>query len=595
MKPLLQKIPVTLRQARGERNKEKSLNKSAFMPSSSKHYHRRFSPLKNFRKVIVVTALLTLHANFVAAASPDESLAKRKPEATIDLGTKEGARLVKGEWRYSDTKIVESDFKAAGADGQPTGAPNKTYDFTPHAGGVEFDDSKWEAIDPTTLDKRRSAGRLAFNWYRIKIVVPERIGNFNPAGSTLVFATSIDDYAEIWVDGELPRAAGQSGGSVVKGWNAENRLIVGRDIKPGQRIQLAIFGINGPISSPPTNYIYMRYARLEFHRVPAGPIAVAPQEVNVEVVRIDPGLDAIVPPNPKIFKLAEGFQFTEGPVWLKEGYLLFSDPNANIIYKYTADGKLSVFKRNSGYSGKDVADYFQPGANGLTLDRDGRLTINEHGNHRISRLENDGRLTVLADTYEGKRLNSPNDLVYRSDGTLFFTDPPFGLPKFYDDPRKELPYSGVFALYKGELKLISTELKGPNGIALSPDENYLYVGNWDPQKKVVMRYEIGADGSLSNGKVFFDMTNTPGEDAIDGIKVDQQGNLYVSGPGGLWIISAEGKHLGTILAPKHPHNMAWGGDGKTLYMTAQGSLYRMPLKIPGIRPDARVGALSQAK
>src|SRR5919106_2546446 len=593
MKPLLQKIPVTLRQARGERNKEKSLNKSAFMPSSSKHYHRRFSPLKNFRKVIVVTALLTLHANFVAAASPDESLAKRKPEATIDLGTKEGARLVKGEWRYSDTKIVERDFKAAGADGQPTGAPNKTYDFTPHAGRADFDDSKWEAIDPRTLDKRRSAGRLAFNWYRIKIVVPERIGNFDTAGSTLIFATSVDDYAEIWVDGELPRAAGQSGGSVVKGWNAENRLIIGRGVKPGQKIQLAIFGINGPISSAPTNYIYMRYARLEFHTVPAGPIAVAPQEVNVEVVRIDPGLDAIVPPNPKIFKLAEGFQFTEGPVWLKEGYLLFSDPNANTIYKYTAEGELSVFKRNSGYSGKDVADYFQPGANGLTLDRDGRLTINEHGNHRISRLENDGRLTVLADTYDGKRLNSPNDLVYRSDGTLFFTDPPFGLPKFYEDPRKELPYSGVFALYQGELKLIGTDLKGPNGIALSPDEKYLYVGNWDPQKKVVMRYEIDADGSLSNGKVFFDMTHTLGEDAIDGIKLDQQGNLYVSGPGGLWIISAAGKHLGTIKAPKHPHNLAWGGeDGKTLYLTAQSTLYRMPLNISGIRPADRMNKLA---
>jgi len=256
-----------------------------------------------------------------------------------------------------------------------------------------------------------------------------------------------------------------------------------------------------------------------------------------------------------------------------------------MIYKYSAGGKLSVFKKNSGYSGKDVAEYFQPGSNGLTLDPQGRLTINEHGNHRVTRVEKDGRLTVLADRFEGKRLNSPNDLVYRSDGTLFFTDPPFGLPKFYDDARKELPYSGVFALYKGQLKLVTTDLKGPNGIAFSPDEKYLYVGNWDPEKKIVMRYDVEAEGNLSNGKVFFDMTKAPGEDAIDGIKIDQQGNLYVSGPGGLWIISPSGKHLGTIIAPKHPHNIAWGGnDGKTLYMTAQGTLYRMPLKIPGIRP-----------
>ena len=540
---------------------------------------------RNTLFVLTITFLLTLPANFVAGTPLDETLAQRKPEATIDLATKAGAQLVRSEWRYSDTKIVEVAFKTAGADGQPTGAPNKTYDFTPHAGGVEFDDSKWEVIDPTTLDKRRSAGKLAFNWYRIKITVPERIGNFTPAGSTVVFTTSLDDYAEIWVDGELPRAAGQSGGSVIKGWNAENRLIIGRDVKPGQKIQLAVFGINGPISNPPTNYIYMRYAKLEFHKVTGGPIAVTPQEVNVEVVRLDPAIDAIVSANPKILKLAEGFQFTEGPIWMKNGDFLFSDPNANMIYKYSAAGKLSVFKKNSGYSGKDVAEYFQPGSNGLTVDPQGRLTINEHGNHRVTRVEKDGRLTVLADRFEGKRLNSPNDLVYRSDGTLFFTDPPFGLPKFYDDPRKQLPYSGVFALYKGQLKLVTTDLKGPNGIAFSPDEKYLYVGNWDPEKKIVMRYDVEAEGNLSNGKVFFDMTTAPGEDAIDGIKIDQQGNLYVSGPGGLWIISPSGKHLGTIIAPKHAHNIAWGGDdGKTLYMTAQGTLYRMPLKIPGIRP-----------
>ena len=534
-----------------------------------------------------IAALLTLPAKFVAAGSLDEMLAKRIPEATVDLATKEGTQLVRGDWRYSDIRIVEIDFKAPGADGQPTGAPNKAYDFTPHAGRADFDDSKWEVIEPTTLDKRRSAGKLAFNWYRFKITVPERLGDFDPKGSTVVFTTSLDDYAEIWVDGEIPRAAGQSGGSVVKGWNAENRLIIGRGVKPGQTIQLAIFGINGPISNPPMNYIYMKYAKLEFHKVPSGPMAVTPQEVNVEVVRLDPDVDAIVPPNPKIFKLAEGFQFTEGPIWTKPGHLLFSDPNANMIYKYDAvDGKLSVFKQNSGYSGRDIAEYLQPGSNGLTLDPQGRLTINEHGNHRVTRVEENGRLTVLADSYEGKRLNSPNDLVYRSDGTLFFTDPPFGLPKFYDDPRKELPYSGIFALYNGQLKLVSTDLKGPNGIAFSPDEKHLYVGNWDPEKKVVMRYDVNTDATLSNGKVFFDMTKAPGEDAIDGIKVDQQGNLYVSGPGGLWVISSAGKHLGTIIAPKHPHNIAWGDDdGKTLYLAAQGNLYRMPLKIPGIRPN----------
>ncbi len=545
--------------------------------------------MKSYRFIsIMIILLASVLGLATGSAQTMQDVPSGNPNATVDLTTTEGVQLVKGEWRYSDTKIIEVDFKAPGSDGQPTGEPIKTYDYTPHAGGAEFDDSSWEVIDPTTLNKRRSTGRICFNWYRIKLTVPERVNGFDTTGSTAVFETALDDYAEMWVDGELPRALGRMGGSVVSGWNAPNRLIIGRDVKPGQKIQLAVFGMNGPISNPPTNFIWMRYARLEFYEGSKVPFAVTPQEVNVEVVRLDPAMDAIVGPNPKIFKLAEGFKFTEGPVWIQNGeYLLFSDPNSNIIYKYSKEGELSVFRQPSGYSGVDIGEYGQPGSNGLTLDPKGRLTINEHGNHRVTRLEKNGTVTVLADSYNGKRLNSPNDLVYRSDGTLYFTDPPFGLPRFSDDPRKELPFSGIYSIYKGKLKLINSELSGPNGIAFSPNEKYLYVGNWDEKKKVVMRYEANADGTLSNGKVFFDMTSAPGEDAIDGIKVDQQGNLYVSGPGGLWVISAEGKHLGTIKAPKHVHNMAWGDeDGKTLYLCARGSLYSMRLNIPGTHPGS---------
>ena len=511
-----------------------------------------------------------------------------KPDTTIDLTTKAGVNLVKGQWRYSDTRILEVDFKAPGPDKQPTGTPNKTYDYEPHAGGADFDDSKWEVIDATTLEARRSTGRLCFNWYRINLTVPAQVGGVDLTGATAVFETSLDDYAEIWVDGELSRAPGQSGGSVIKGWNASNRLIVSRSVQPGQKIQLAIFGINGPISNPPTNYIWIRQAKLDFYKGGLVPVAITPSEVNVEVIRKDPGIDTVVPPNPKIFKLAEGFKFTEGPVWNREGnYLLFSDPNNNIIYKYSPEGTgtLSVFREKSGYEGADIAEYGQPGSNGLTFDRTGRVTINQHGNRRVVRLEADGRLTVLADKFEGKRLNSPNDLVYRSDGTLYFTDPPFGLPKFFDDPRKELPFSGVFAVKDGKTRLLSTDFTGPNGIAFSPDERYLYVGDWDEKKKVVMRYEVELDGSLKNGAVFFDMTSAPGEDALDGMKVDKAGNLYVSGPGGLWILSPEGKHLGTIIGPKHPHNFAWGdADGKTLYLCARSGLYRIRLNVEGVRP-----------
>src|SRR5262245_49835739 len=436
-----------------------------------------------------------------ALAETNADAPNGKPDAVLDLATKEGVDVVKGQWRYSDTKIIPVDFRVAGPDKQPTGKPIKTYDFTPHAGGSDFDDSKWEKLDPTTLDARRATGRLCFDWYRIAVTIPPSVNDVDIAGATAVFGTSIDDYAEIWVDGELPRALGQSGGSVVKGWNAANRLIINRSVQPGQKIQLAIFGANGPLSNPPTNYIYMREAKLEFYKGGVVPVAITPSEVNVEVIRKDPAVDAIVPPNPKIFKLAEGFKFTEGPVWDRKGnFLLFSDPNNNTIYRYSPEdnGALTVFREKSGYEGADIAEYGQPGSNGLTFDPSGHLTINQHGNRRVVRLEGDGQLTVLADRFEGKRLNSPNDLVYRSDGTLYFTDPPFGLPKFFDDRRKELPFSGVYCLINGELKLVSTDLTGPNGLAFSPDEKYLYVDNWDEKRKVILRYAVHPDGTLSD-------------------------------------------------------------------------------------------------
>jgi len=506
-----------------------------------------------------------------------------RPEALIDLGTTEGAGLVKGQWRYRDAKVIQVSFRGVGPDLKPSGPTNRTYDITPQAGAADFDDSQWEVIGADTLEKRRATGKLCFNWYRLKMTVPEKIGAFDPTGSTIVLEVALDDYAEIWVDGKLPRVLGQTGGPMVKGFNAPNRVVVGQGIKPGQQFQLAIFGSNGPLSSPPANFIWIKAATLEFYQ--PGRLGRV-RDAGGEVVRLHPALDAIVPVGAKIEKLADGFLFTEGPVWVRDGgYLLFSDPNANRIYRWAPDGQVSIYRTKSGYTGMDIGEYGQPGSNGLTLDKEGRLTVCEHGNRRVTRLEKNGVVTVLAGRYDGKRLNSPNDLVYRSDGALYFTDPPFGLPKSYDDPRKELPFSGVFCLLNGRLKLVSQELKGPNGLAFSPDEKYLYVGNWDENKKVVMRWEVNADGTLANGQVFFDLTSAPGEDAIDGIKVDQRGNLYVSGPGGVWIISPEGKHLGAIKGPEHPHNMAWGDeDGKTLYLTAQTGIYRIRLHVAGVRP-----------
>jgi gluconolactonase len=545
---------------------------------------RRPRPTSRGRAVLLAAAVAAALAGRAAAALAQVTgdVPAGRPDAIVDLATVEGVRLVRGQWRYHDTRIVEVDHRAPGADLRPSGPPNRTWDYEPHAGAAEFDDSAWPVLAPPALDARRATGRLCFSWYRIQVTVPRRVGRLDPTGATVVFEVVVDDYAEVWVDGKLPRVLGQAGGALVKGFNAPNRVVVARDVRPGQRFQLAVFAANGPLSDPPGNFIWIRSATLDFHR--AAPLPAAPR-VPVEVVRRDPAIDAIVPAGPVAEKVAGGFLFTEGPVWVPEGHLLFSDPNANVIYRWSPDGQVSVFRTKSGYSGVDVADYAQPGSNGLALDREGRLTMNEHGRRRVTRLEKNGVITVLADRYRGKRLNSPNDLVYRSDGSLYFTDPPFGLPRAFDDPRRELPYSGVFRWADGHLELVAEDLRGPNGLAFSPDEKILYVDNWDVAHKVVMRYDVRPDGTLEDGRIFFDLTGEPGEQALDGLKVDRAGNVYVSGPGGVWILSPEARHLGTIKLPELPANFAWGDDdGRTLYLTARTSVYRIRLQVPGVRP-----------
>ena len=537
----------------------------------------------------VASLVLGTASPMVAQATID--LPTLLPQAVVDLRTSEGAALVGAQWRYSDVTIIQTEHRNPGPDLRPTGLSNRTNDITPHAGAAEFDDSSWEIIEPASLETRRSRGRLAFAWYRTRITLPARIGDFDVRGATVVLELVLDDYAEIWVDGRLPLVLGQTGGQLIKGFNAPNRVILTEDAQPGQQIQLAIFAANGPLSLPPVNYIWVRSATLDLF--PKGTVS-APRSAQAKVVRLDPALDKIVSQNARLEMLAGGFQFTEGPVWHPDGYLLFSDPNANTIYRWSRDGSVSVFRTKSGYSGFDIGRYRQPGSNGLTLDSDRLLTINEHGNRRVTRLERTGKITVLADRYQGRRLNSPNDLVYRSDGTLFFTDPPFGLPKTFDDPAKELPFSGVYAVKNGRVKLLTQELSGPNGLALSPDEKYLYVGNWDLARKVLMRYEVTSEGELQNGRIFYDFTGESEPVALDGIKVDVAGNVYVSAPAGVWILSPAGKALGRIVPPEHDANFAFGdADGKSLYLTASTGLYRMRVNIPGIRAPVGVQAASR--
>lgn len=301
------------------------------------------------------------------------------------------------------------------------------------------------------------------------------------------------------------------------------------------------------------------------------------------ILRVDSRLDALVPTDARIEKLADGFIFTEGPVWSRrESRLLFSDVRGNTIYEWTEEDGVSVVI-DPVFEG-DRTGLRSVSSNGLTLDADGRLVMCEHGHRRISRVEGDGTRTTLVDSYEDSRLNSPNDLAYASDGWLYFTDPGSALEGRDASPLRELDFNGIYRLSPdGELQLLYREQSRPNGIALSPDETILYAANSDPDQKVWMAYDLGEEG-VSNPRVFYDVTDQAGEGAADGMKVDTAGNVFATGPGGVWVIAPDGVHLGTIMPDEVPANVAWGDDGRTLYMTARTGLYRIRLSTEGSVP-----------
>lgn len=293
------------------------------------------------------------------------------------------------------------------------------------------------------------------------------------------------------------------------------------------------------------------------------------------IERLDPALDKLVPAGAVIEKLAEGFTWTEGPVWMPEGFLLFCDIPANAVMRWEEGTGASLFLRPSGYTGAEPRGG-ESGSNGLARDARGRLVLCQHGDRRVARLERDGKFATLADRYEGKRFNSPNDLVFRSNGDLYFTDPPYGLEKGMKDPKKEIPFQGVYRLAAdGKVTLLFTNLSRPNGIALSPDEKTLYVGNSDGANPVIMAYPLQRDGKPGEGRVFFDMRTLPRKGGPDGMKVDAKGNVFTTGPGGVLIITPEGRHLGTLVTGQPTANCAWGNDGSVLYITANHTLCRV--------------------
>lgn len=305
-----------------------------------------------------------------------------------------------------------------------------------------------------------------------------------------------------------------------------------------------------------------------------------------EIERLDPALDKLLAPFAQIEKLASGFEWSEGPVWVSDGgYLLLSDVPANVVFKWQPGAGTRAHIYPSGDTRGNPEG--KQGSNGLALDQNGNLILCQHGDRRVARYAADGTFETVARYYKFRRFNSPNDLVVKSNGDIYFTDPPYGLPKLNEDPAKELTFNGVYKVAPdGEVTLLTRDLTFPNGIAFSPDEKTLYVAVSDPENPVIMAYGVEPDGGIDRGRVFFDAKHLmkDGRKGLpDGLKADQQGNLWAAGPGGILILSPEGKHLGTINTGEATANCAFGGeDGDVLYITADTYLCRVKTLTKGL-------------
>ncbi len=308
------------------------------------------------------------------------------------------------------------------------------------------------------------------------------------------------------------------------------------------------------------------------------------------IERLDPRFDSVVPPGARLERVAEGIEWAEGPLWDGEtGSLLFSDVPRNGIFRWSPSIGITEVLRESGYTGSVPFKGREPGSNGLAFDGDGRLVMCQHGNRRVVRREADGRMTVLADRFDGKRLNSPNDLVFRSNGDLYFTDPPFGLPASFDDPGKEIAFQGVYRLKPdGTLTAVVTDLDAPNGIGLSPNEETLYVSNAVSKRPIWMAYDVLPDGTLARGRQFAEATAwvAQGEGVPDGLKIDRHGNVFAAGPGGIHVFSPDGTRLGRIETGVPTGNLGWGDDGSVLYIAANHWILRLKTTTRGLAAGA---------
>lgn len=485
-----------------------------------------------------------------------------RPDAVVDLRTHAGAALVRGAWRYRDADLVTVESPSAGPDLGASGPPVRTLDVAPHAEGADVDDAGWEVLDPPDVEARRGRGRVCFAWYRIAVTLPERVGAFPVAGSTVVFEVVVDDYAEVWVDGALPRALGQAGGGVVAGFNVPNRVVVARDARPGQRIQLAVFAMNGPVSASPGNFLWLRTATLDLYTAArarrARPVPAAP-------VRAD---GAVVPHGAVLEQVAGGFDGVTGLVAAPGGGLLLSSPGADAVLRWTPDGEVGVFRARSGSAG-------------LAVDADGRLTICEPAAGRVVRIEPHGNLTVLA---EG--LDHPRHLAYAPDGALYVTAgglhrvAPAGPP-----PPRPLATSWQPAGPAAPATLVAGAPPDPGGLAVDPPGGLLYLVDGPTVLRTrAPALAAGADqgGAVGEGPARADPVGAAGglepcwrEDGpVGALLTGPGGSVLVGVPGGVRVRSADGADLAQVTTPEPPTALAWDGGG-VLFIGTEAGLYRL--------------------
>jgi len=508
------------------------------------------------------------------------------PDAIVDLQTEAGAARVGVTWRWSDTRVVTVRDVAVGADLGPSGPPVRTLDILPHAQSPAYDDSDWEVLAAADTYRRLGGGRVSFLWYRFAITLPAAVDGVPVQGCTAVLEMTVDDYAEVWVDGELPRALGDVGGGVVAGFNAPSRVVLTRAAHAGQQFSVAVFAFNGPVSASPRNYVWVRTATLSLFTAERARVG---QDAALRVHDFG-GLSATIGLTAALERLATGFTAPRAALW-DAGGVLVSTPATGALYRWSAAGRVTLVRVTNGVPGAPAGHLREPGTGGLALDPQQRLLLCQRGHGRVLRVNAHGDTTVVLDCCDGLPLAPPWDVCARADGTVYVSAP--GTVEPGDrGPRARgggPPLAtGVLGVGAAGAFVVDADMAAPHGLALSPDGRTLYAA--DGLAPRVMCWPLDSDGrARAPGRYLVDLSGLHDDGhagGVEGLAVDSAGTVLACTSAGLWVLAPDGRPLGLLDLPEQPRGVTLGGDdGRTAFVTAGSSLYRLPLAPLPARPD----------